>query len=115
MAARFAGNPEIGAGATPFHSVRRDPASAGAELREQMRQLMAQGLVDFARAVRAQALIEKDTRGATVSAPGGGAQPSRPFHAEAGGESGCVLREQERAGQFLQREITTRLSHNGHR
>ena len=49
MAARFICDAEIAAGAPPFRAVRRDSAAAGAKLREQMRQLMAQGLVDFAR------------------------------------------------------------------
>ena len=48
VATRFVCDAEIAAGAAPFRAMRRDAPASGAELREQMRQLMAQGAIDFA-------------------------------------------------------------------
>ena len=57
VAARFIGDTEIPAGFSPRRAVGRNPALAGAELREQMRQLMPQGAIDFRRVVLAQARV----------------------------------------------------------
>jgi hypothetical protein len=57
VAARFASNPEIGAGASPFHSMRCDAAATGAKLREQMRQFVPQGAVDLGLAMCAKPAI----------------------------------------------------------
>jgi len=40
MAPRLAGNAKVGTGSLPFRSMRRNPASSGAALREQMGKLM---------------------------------------------------------------------------
>ena len=58
MAARFVGDAEIAAGATPFRAVWRNPAAPGAELREQMRQLMTKCQIYLLNAVIDQAWIE---------------------------------------------------------
>lgn len=81
VAARFIRDPEIGAGAAPFLPVRRDPAPSGAGLREEMRQLVAQGAIDLALAVRGQAAVENHARLVAFGATGRRAEPRRPFHA----------------------------------
>jgi hypothetical protein len=47
MTTRFVGDPEIGAGATPFQSVRRNSAAPGAKVREQMREFVTQRAIDL--------------------------------------------------------------------
>lgn len=47
MATRFILDAEIAAGATPFRAVRRNAPAARAELREQMRQLVAERAIDL--------------------------------------------------------------------
>jgi hypothetical protein len=59
MAACFAGDAKIGAGAAPFRTMRRDPPAAGAELREQMRQLVTQGAIDLGFAMKMQTSIKQ--------------------------------------------------------
>jgi len=55
---RFAANPQIDTGPTPLDPMRRDAAAAGAKLREQVRQLMAESPVDFSCAVSAETAVE---------------------------------------------------------
>ncbi len=74
MAARFPGDPKVGAGATPFRSVGCDPAAASAGLGEEVGQLMAQGAIDFRLAVRGEAAIEQNARVAELRPPGGGTE-----------------------------------------
>ena len=57
VAARFVRDAEVVAGFSPPCAMGRNAAAAGAELREQMRQLMAQGAIDFRRVVLAQARV----------------------------------------------------------
>ena len=81
VAARFACDSKIGAGATPFGAVWGDSPAAGAKLRDEMRQLMAQGAIDLCLAKGAKTAIEQNTRAAVFRAPGGGAKPRRPSDA----------------------------------
>jgi hypothetical protein len=81
VAARFACDSKVGAGATPFGAMWRDSAATGARLRDEMRQLMAQGAIDLCLAKGAKTAIEQNTRAAVFRAPGGGAKPRRPFDA----------------------------------
>ena len=57
VAARFAGDPEVGAGPSPFRTMRSDPPAPDSELREEMRQLVAQSAIDLRLAVRAEPAI----------------------------------------------------------
>ena len=74
MAARFIGDAEIGAGATPFRTVRRDAAAASALLREQVSQLVAQGAINFRLAEIAQPAIQQDAEVSVFRAAGGGTE-----------------------------------------
>jgi hypothetical protein len=47
VAARFACDPKIFARRAPLAAMRSDTMAPGAELREQMRQLVAQGSIDL--------------------------------------------------------------------
>ena len=60
MAARFAGDAEIGAGATPFETVRRKTAAPGACLGEKMSQLVTQGAIDLRFTVSAKANVKQN-------------------------------------------------------
>ena len=82
MAARFIGDAEVAAGATPFRAVRRNPAAPGAELRQQMRQLMAQSAVDFRSVVLAKSRIERDEVTVRIRAAGGTEESGVPFHVD---------------------------------
>ena len=82
MAARFIGDAEIAAGATPFRAVRRNPAAPGAELREQMRQLMAQSAVNFRGVVLAEPRIQRNEVTVRICAAGGTEEPRVPFHVD---------------------------------
>ena len=105
VATRFAGNSEVDAGAPPFHAVRRNPAPTRPELREQMCQLVAQGLVNLARSMRRQAPVEKDAPGPTVGAPGGGPEPRRPLHPHARRQLPGAETEEQVARDRFQRRI----------
>ena len=78
--------------------MRRDAAAAGAELGEQMSQLVAQGAVDLRRVVLAQARIQRDEFAAIIRAPGGAEKPRVPFHLHRGREFRRVQRLQHFAG-----------------
>ena len=94
MAARFACDAKVGAGPTPFRAVWGNPPAAGAKLRDEMRQLMAQGAIDLRLAKGAKTAIEQNTRAAVFRAPGGGAKPRRPFDADSPGQCGRAVLEQ---------------------
>lgn len=57
MRARFVADPQITAGLAPFGTVRRETAAARAKLGEEMREFVAQGAIDFARVMFAQARV----------------------------------------------------------
>jgi hypothetical protein len=81
VAARFIRDAEIAAGAAPFRAVRRNPAAPGAELGQQMRELMAESAVDFrAIIVLAEPWIQRDEITMRVRAAGGAEEPGVPFH-----------------------------------
>ena len=106
VAARFIGDPEIGAGPAPFRSVRRDAAAAGAKLREEMRQLVAQGAVDLAPRHAAQSRQLSRTREARYSARPAAVR-RRPDHStttRAASVSGALL-EKKLARELLERRI----------
>ena len=60
MAARFVSDAEIGAGLAPFWSMRLDPAATGANLSQQMRQLVSQSAVDFRLSMLANSWVQRD-------------------------------------------------------
>ena len=82
MATPFIRDAEIAAGATPFRAVRRNPAAPGAELRQQMRQLMAQSAVDFRGVVLAEPRIQRNEVTVRICAAGGTEEPRVPFHVD---------------------------------
>ncbi len=61
VTALFIRDPEIGAGAAPFHSMRRESPAPGAGLREEMRQFVAQSAIDLRFAMRAKTAIEQNS------------------------------------------------------
>ena len=82
MAARFISDAEVATGATPFRAVRRNPAAPAAELRQQMRQLMAQSAVDFRGVVLAEPGIQRDEVTVRIRPAGGTEEPRVPFHVD---------------------------------
>ena len=86
MSARLVGDSQVPAGLPPFGAVWRNPAAAGAELGEQMGQLMAQGAVDLRGVMLAQARIERDKFAAKIRAAGGAEKARVPFHLHRGRE-----------------------------
>ena len=79
MATCFALDAEIGAGPFPFRAVRSDSAASGARVREQMRQLMAEGTINLRCPVGGEARIEQDSRGQHFGATSRAAQARRPL------------------------------------
>jgi hypothetical protein len=85
MSARFSGNRKIAAGFFPLSAVGCETASASAELREKMRQLMSQRPIDFM-PVLTQAGIQRDNLSSEIS-PACRARETRiPFHAHVQGK-----------------------------
>ena len=80
MATRFISDAEIVAGLPPGDPMRRNPSAGGSELREQMRELMAQRPIDFLRAVFPQPRIQRNDVASRIG-PAGGAEKARvPLH-----------------------------------
>lgn len=94
VAARFAFDSKVGAGPAPFGAVWGNAPAAGARLREEMRQLMAQGAIDLHLAKGAKTAVEQNTRAAVFRATGGGEKPLRPFNADLPGQCGGAVLEQ---------------------
>jgi hypothetical protein len=88
MAARFIGDAQVAAGLSPSGAVWGNTQPAGAELGEQMGQLMAQGAINLGRVVLAQARIQRDQ-----VAPGIG--PARRA------EESCVPFDMDFAGELV--------------
>ncbi|MEP6603703.1 MAG: hypothetical protein ABJB69_07140 [Spartobacteria bacterium] len=80
VAARFVADAEIVAGPAPVRPVRRNAFTTGTKLREQMRELMPKGAIDFPRAMFLQSRIQRDQLLARVGAAGATAQTRIPFH-----------------------------------
>ena len=79
MATRFIGDPEIGAGATPFEAVRRNAAATDPGLREQVSQFVAEGPIDLLRSMFGQSTVQQNATGPDLGAAGGRTQPGGPF------------------------------------
>jgi hypothetical protein len=86
MAARFAGDAEIAAGAFPFRTVRRNPPAPGAKLGQQMGEFVAQSALDFSGVVLAEARIQRDKVTVRIRPAGGAEEPGVPFHLDFPGE-----------------------------
>ncbi len=96
MTACFISNAKVAAGLAPFRSVRRNAASSGPELREEMREFVTQGAIDLRRAVRVQARIERDYLIPKVRTPGCTPQLRIPLHAQERNE--CLGPERTQEG-----------------
>jgi hypothetical protein len=115
VTARFAANPQIDTGPPPLHSMRRDATAAGAKLREQVRQLMAEGPVNLSLAVSAETAVEQNAGGTGFRAAGGGAKTGRPFNADLRGQSGRAVLEEKVAGRSFEDRIAARRLFNNRR
>ena len=82
VTSRFIADAEIVAGLAPFGSMRRNAAVAGAELREEVSQLVPQRAVDLERIVFAQTRIQRDELAPEIGAAGGAEKPGVPFHVD---------------------------------
>lgn len=80
MATLLVADAEIVTGLPPFTPVRRNPATTGAKLREQMRELVQKCPLDFAFAMIAQARIQRDQLSCVIGTTGRTMQPRAPFH-----------------------------------
>jgi hypothetical protein len=105
VTARFAANPQIDAGSPPFDPVRRDAPATGAKLREQVRQLVAEGPVNLTLTVSAETAVEQNAGDTGFRAAGGGAKTGRPFHADLRGQSGRAMLEEKVAGRSFEDRI----------
>ena len=81
MAALLIGNAKLATGPPPFRAMRRDAPPAGACARDEMRQLVPQGAIDFGVSMFAQPRVQRDERAAAADSPSCGAEPWIPFHA----------------------------------
>ena len=115
VAPRFAANPQIDTGPPPLDPMRRNAAAAGAKLREQVRQLMAESPVNLSFAVSTETAVEQNPSSTVFRAAGGGAKTSRPFNTNLRGQSGCALLEKEAAGQGFERRIAAGRLRNSRR
>jgi len=86
VATRFIRDTEVATGAAPFRTVRRNPSAAGAELRQQMGQLMAESAVDFRAVMLAEPRIHRDEVTMRIRAARGAEEPRIPFHMDFAGE-----------------------------
>src|SRR5204863_8170881 len=77
---RFILDAEIAAGTTPSGAVRWNAPATRAELREQMRQLVAERAIELGCIVFAQARIQRDEVAARIGASGGPEEARIPFH-----------------------------------
>jgi hypothetical protein len=89
VAARFAANPQIGAGPPPFHPMGRDATAAGTKLCKEVRQLMAKSSVNLSLAVSGETAVEQNACGtAFCVARGGPKRRSRAAASSAGSRPG---------------------------
>lgn len=86
MAARFLRDPEIAAGPAPLRAMRWNPPRTGAELGEQMGELVAESAIDLDAVVFAEPWIKRDQVAARISAAGGAEQTGVPFHVNFAGQ-----------------------------
>ncbi len=102
VAALFIVQAEVAAGLLPFGAVRGDAAASGAEVREEMRELVAQRAIHFVGTEIAEARIEGDERLAGERGAGGAAHARVPADADAFGKSGAMMGEKELAGALFE-------------
>ncbi len=76
----FTADPKVSAGAPPLRPVRPDAPPAGAKVRQQVRQLMSQGPIDFGLTMRAEQRVQEHEILAAVGPSRRASQPVRPFH-----------------------------------
>ena len=107
MASRFIGNAEVAAGAAPLGAVRRDATTAGAELGEQMGELMAKRAINFRGVVLPKARIERDQIPARIGPAGGAEKAGIPFHVDLAGELMGIEGLQDLTRSGLKRRITS--------
>ncbi len=91
VATGFAGDAEIGAGPAPLRTVGRNATATGAELREQMSQLVTQSAIDFCVTVRAEPAVKQNAGGMKFGPARRAPQTGRPFHSNFRGECGCIV------------------------
>jgi hypothetical protein len=91
MAARFISDPEIGAGPSPFDSMRRYATAPDPGLCEQVSQLVAEGTIDLHRSMFGQSTVQQDATGPDLCAASGRTQPGRPFDAHFAGKRWHVV------------------------
>jgi hypothetical protein len=107
MAARFIRDPEIVTGLAPLDAVRRHAAAAGAELGQQVRELMPQSAIDLSSIMFAQARVERDDLPARIGPPGRAEKPRVPFDADLAGELLGIQGRQDFAGFCFKRRIAS--------
>jgi len=102
---RFATNPHVDTGPPPLPPMWRDATAAGAKMREQVRQLMAESPVNLSLAVSGETAVEQNAGGTGFGAAGGGAKTSRPFNANLRGQSSGAMLEEKVPGQRFEQRI----------
>lgn len=105
MRARLVADSQVMACFSPFVSVRSDPAPPGAELSEQVCQLVAESPFNLRHAMFAQARIQRDERAAKIGAAGGTEESRIPFYMHRICELRGVQRSQEFARFSLELDV----------
>lgn len=98
VAGAFAGDLEVMTGAAPFSAVRKNATPASAMLRQQMRQLVAQGAIDFFGAEILQYGVHRDEGASQFRATYRGAHAGIPFDAQSRSKFPCAELGQEGNG-----------------
>jgi hypothetical protein len=98
---------QIVTGRAPFFPVRQYSSASGAELGEQMCQLMAQRAINLGRAKFVEPLVERNQLGAIIGPAGATFQPGIPFHVDESGEPNGVKMDQQLARFHFQSNVTT--------
>lgn len=94
MAARFIGDAEIGASASPFGAMRCDAAATDPGLRDQVSQLVAERTIDLHRSIFGQSTVQQNATGSYLCTARGRTQPGAPFDAYFADERRRIVRRE---------------------
>lgn len=106
MATLLVCDAEIAACLPPLGTVRRDSAATFPRVRQEVRQLVAQGAVDLVRTMRAQQWIECHQVVTIVGTPCGGAKSRAPLHANGSRDARRPHGAQHFSGLCLEGRVT---------
>jgi hypothetical protein len=100
MTGALAWNSKLATRFAPFLSVRKNP-SAGARICQQMRQLVAQGSINFGGTKLLQCGVKQDEGALEIGTTDGGPHTIVPIDPQTSRQVFCVEATQEASGSFL--------------